>query len=198
MAPCFVPRWLRAPLPLGLVVLLAACGHVPLMSMVTLSRIDFATTDPALLRAAIKLPQVIEPRLNGAALRVAVKLADGRDMAQDFELSETMDERDVLVLHAELDPGTHVFAYRIDPGELEKLKVFRRTVLAQKYEQNAGLEISIKPDACRAGALPPGPLLMTTYIKTSETNRYVTLARDVDLRTLAAGRDAAVAIPACH
>jgi hypothetical protein len=39
---------------------------------------------------------------------------------------------------------------------------------------------------------------MTTYIKTSETNRYVTLARDVDLRTLAAGRDTAAAIPACR
>jgi hypothetical protein len=45
--------------------------------------------------------------------------------------------------------------------------------------------------------LPPGPLLMTTYIKTSETSRYVTLARDTDLRTLAAGREAAAAIPAC-
>jgi hypothetical protein len=29
---------------------------------------------------------------------------------------------------------------------------------------------------------------MTTCVKTSETNRYVTLARDVDLRPLAAGR----------
>jgi hypothetical protein len=44
--------------------------------------------------------------------------------------------------------------------------------LAQKQGQRAGLEISIKPDACRAGALPPGPVLMTTYLKTSETNRY--------------------------
>jgi hypothetical protein len=49
-----------------------------------------------------------------------------------------------------------------------------------------------------ADALPPGPLQMTTYIKTPETNRYVTLARDVDLRALAAGRDAAAAIPACR
>jgi hypothetical protein len=39
---------------------------------------------------------------------------------------------------------------------------------------------------------------MATYIKTSETNRCVTLARDVDLRTLAAGRDTAAAIPACR
>lgn len=197
MAAYSVPRCVRFNLVLGLALFLAACGHVPLMSMVALSRVDFATTDPALLRAAIKLPQVIEPRLNGATLRVAVKLADGRDMAQDFKLSETTDERDVLTLHAELDPGTHVFAYRTEPGEVERLKVFRRAVLAQKHEQKAGLEISIKPDACRAGALPPGPLLMTTYIKTSETNRYVTLARDVDLRRLAPGRDAAAAIPAC-
>lgn len=198
MAADCVPRCLRSTLPLGLALFLAACGHVPLMSMVTLAGVDFATTDPALLRAAIKLPQVIEPRPNGATLRVAVKLADGRDLAQDFKLSETADERDVLVLHAELDPGMRVFAYRIEPSELERLKVFRRTVLAQKHEQKVGLEISIKPEACRGGALPPGPLLMTTYIKTSETNRYVTLARDVDLRTLAPGRDAAAAIPACQ
>jgi hypothetical protein len=39
---------------------------------------------------------------------------------------------------------------------------------------------------------------MATYIKTSETNRYVILARDIDLRTLAPGRDAAAAIPACQ
>jgi len=71
-------------------------------------------------------------------------------------------------------------------------------VLAEKQGQRAGLEISIKRDACRAAALPPGPLLMTTYIKISETNRYVTLARDIDLRTLTAGRDAAAAIPACR
>ena len=46
------------------------------------------------------------------------------------------------------------------------------------------------------GELAPGPLLMTTSIKPPETNRYVTLARDIDLRTLAASRDAAAAIPA--
>jgi hypothetical protein len=103
-----VSRCARSAPLLGLALLLAACGHVPLMSMVALARIDFATTDPALLRAAIKLPQAIEPRLNGAALRVAVKLADGRDMAEDFKLSETTDERDVLALHAELDPGTRL------------------------------------------------------------------------------------------
>jgi len=43
-----------------------------------------------------------------------------------------------------------------------------------------------------------GPTLMTTYLKTSETNCYVALARDVDLRTLAAGKDVAAEIPPCR
>jgi hypothetical protein len=48
------------------------------------------------------------------------------------------------------------------------------------------------PRRCAAARAGPDD----DYIKTSETNRYVTLARDVNLRTLAAGRDAA--IPACQ
>jgi hypothetical protein len=189
---------LRRVLPAVPALLLVSCGHVPLMSMVQLARIDFATTDPALLRAAIKLPRAIEPRLNGTALRVAVKLADGRELAEDFKLGETTDERDVLTLHSELEPDTHVVAYRVDPAEIDRLKAFRLAALTQKKAQKAGLTISIKPEACRASAVASGPVLMTTYILTSETGRYVALARDVDLRALAPGQDAVAAIPACR
>jgi len=181
----------------GLALLAAGCGHVPLTSMVQLARIDFATTDPALFRAAIKLPRSIEPRLHGTALRIAVTFADGREMAQDFKLAETTDEREVLALHAELAPGTHVFAYRIEPAEIERLKAFRRAVLAAKNDRKSGLAMSIRPEACRAGPVAPGPLPMTTYLRTSETGRYVTLARDLDLRSLAPGKDAVAEIPPC-
>ena len=33
---------------------------------------------------------------------------------------------------------------------------------------------AVRPGADTAGVLPPGPLLMTTSIRNSETNRYVT------------------------
>lgn len=36
-----------------------------------------------------------------------------------------------------------------------------------------------------------------TYQRTSETGRYVTLTRDVDLRTLEPDRDVAALIPSC-
>jgi hypothetical protein len=59
-------------------------------------------------------------------------------MAEDFKLSEITDERDVLALHAELDPGTRVFAYRIEPGELERVKAFRRTALRRSKGRGLG------------------------------------------------------------
>jgi hypothetical protein len=37
---------------------------------------------------------------------------------------------------------------------------------------------------------------MTTYLRTAETGRYVPLARDLDLRTIA--RDLVDAIPPCR
>ena len=40
-------------------VTLNGCGHVPVTSMLRLARIDFANTDPARLRAAVKLPRII-------------------------------------------------------------------------------------------------------------------------------------------
>ncbi len=50
----------------GLVVVaaalvLAACGHMPVTSMIKLARVDFAKTDPEQVRAAVKLPRTVRP-----------------------------------------------------------------------------------------------------------------------------------------
>src|SRR5437868_6210959 len=97
--------WLPLTALLGVAFLaLAGCGHMPLTSMVQLARIDFTSTDPAALRAAVKLPRAV--RLQSAALRITVKIASGYEEAADFVLREVSDPNDVLALHAELDPDT--------------------------------------------------------------------------------------------
>jgi hypothetical protein len=50
----------------------------------------------------------------------------------------------------------------------------------------------------RTASLPDLPVLFSTYLKTAETGGYVTLARDVDLRTLARDDDIAAKIPECR
>ena len=75
------------------------------------------------------------------------------------------------------------------------------TTLKRKQAERGGrggaLTIAVRPDACRTGALPAGPVRATTYLRTGETGGYVPLARDVDLRTVMAGRDVVAEIPAC-
>jgi hypothetical protein len=180
---------------------LAGCTTMPVTSMVKLARVDLSSTDPALLRAAIKLPNGLRIRPHGNALRITVRLRNGEEETQDFALQPATDPSEHAALRAERDAGTHVAAYRIDPAELARVTAFRdRLKSRQQATGGSGgtLTISVRPQACRAGALPDGAILFTTYLRTQETNSYVPLARDLDLRGLAPSQDIATLIPPCE
>ena len=79
-------------LPLGslavLGFLLAGCGHMPVTSMIKLAQIDFTSTDPALWRAAVKLPQTLQPRTQAMVLRISVRASNGQELKQEFALQD--------------------------------------------------------------------------------------------------------------
>ena len=156
---------------------------MPVTSMVKLARVDFAATEPAALRAAVKLPRAIRPRPQGVTLRIGVRLASGHEAFQDFLLREASDAGEMAALKDEFDADTHVFAFRLDPAETQRLV--------------GALSIAVRPDACRTGELPAGPVHFTTYLRTAETGGYLPLARDLDLRTVVTGRDVAAELPLC-
>jgi hypothetical protein len=176
------------------------CGHMPVSSMLTLARVDFAATDPAELRAAIKLPRLIRPQPQGVSLRIAVKLASGEEEVRDFTLREIADAQDARARAPEPDADTHVFAYRLEAMEVTRLVAFR-DALKSKQAASGGrggtLTISIRPQGCRSGELPRGPILFTTYLRSAETGGYVALTRDVDLRTIDPKQDLAATMPPC-
>jgi hypothetical protein len=181
-------------------LVLAGCGHMPVTSMVKLARVDFVATDPAGLRAAVKLPRTIRPLRDQVRLRVAVKLASGKEDSQDFRLAEVSDPADLLSLRGEIDGGTHLFAYRLDPAEATRLGAFREALKKQQTTntgRGGSLTISIATGACRSGELSDGPVLLTTYLRTAETSGYVPLARDVDMRSFAREHDALAELPVC-
>ena len=194
-------RFLLRPL-LGVLMMLAiaGCSHMLVTSMVKLARIDFETTDPAQLRAAIKLPRALRPRPNGVVLRLAVQVGRAPEEARDFMLHELPEPAE---LTHEAGADSHIFAYRIDDSDLARLMAFRneliaRKVAAQSSGQKGSISISVRPQACKAGGLPDGPVYFTTYLRTAETKDYVPLARDVDLRSIVPDPAAAVAaIPRC-
>ena len=189
-------RFLLHCLPRILLMLaMAGCSHMPVTSMVKLARVDFETSDPVQLRAAIKLPRTLRPRPNGVALRIAVQVGRAPEEARDFILRE-MPEPAELTREASAD--SHIFAYRIDDSDLARLAAFRTELIAKKSSgQKGSISISVRPQACKAGELADGPVYFTTYLRTAETKDYVALARDVDLRSIVPDPAAVAGIPRC-
>jgi hypothetical protein len=94
---------------------------MPVTSMVKLARVDFETSDPAQLRAAIKLPRTLRPQPNGVALRIAVQVGRAPEEARDFMLRELPEPAE---LTREAGAGSHIFAYRIDDADLAAWQPF--------------------------------------------------------------------------
>lgn len=186
-------------LPRSLVIMLSVavtgCSHMPVTSMVKLARVDFETSDPAQLRAAIKLPRTLRAQPKGVALRIAVQVGRGPEEARDFMLREIPEPAE---LTREADAGSHIFAYRIDDADLARLAAFRADLIARKSSgQKGSISISVRPQACKVGELPNGAIYFSTYLRTAETKDYVTLARDVDLRSIVSNAAVVAEIPRC-
>ena len=194
-------RLLRAGFGLLLATALDGCTTMPVTSMVQLARTDLASTDPAQLRAAVKIPAALRLRPQGNALRIVVKLRNGEEEANEFALQAVTDPHEQGSLQAERDANTTIAAYRIDPAELPKLIAFRDHLKSRQQAtggRGGTITITVRPQACRTGALPDGAIPFTTYLRTQETGGYVPLARDVDLRGLIPSANVSTLIPPCE
>jgi hypothetical protein len=181
---------------LAVYLLLFGCGHVPLTSLVKLSRINFETSDPAQLRAAVKLPLALRPLPRGVVLRIVARSGDSQEETRDFVLHELPEPAELV---PETSSDTRVYAYRLEDADLARLTAFRSELMARKSVGRGGaVSISVQPRACKTAELPDGPVCFTAYLRTAETIDYVTLARDVDLRSLAPGRAVIDEISRCE
>ncbi|MBI3436211.1 MAG: hypothetical protein HY056_14250 [Proteobacteria bacterium] len=171
---------------------------MPVTSMVRLARVDFATTDPAALRAAVKVPVALRLHRDGVHLRIKVKVDGEKESASDFQLREETDSAAAESLKNERGPKVRIMTFRFEPSELARLAAFRADILQRKRKGGGSLQISIEPRMCRIDELPAGPVRFTTFLRTAETGEFIALARDVDLRALDPKRDIAAAIPACE
>src|SRR4029453_161913 len=114
---------------------ISGCSHMPVTSMVKLARIDFETSDPAQLRAAIKLPRPLRPRPNGVALRIAVQVGRAPEEARDFMLRELPEPAE---LSREAGAGSPIFAHPIQHADLARLAAFRAELIAKKSTGQKG------------------------------------------------------------
>jgi hypothetical protein len=182
--------------------LAGACGHVPLTSLPKLSKIDIRTTQLTELRAGISLPADIRPLPGGITMTVIALPKDGGRHERKVILEEVRDAGELAKLPAVAAPGRRFTVFRLSNGDAARISAFREEMfVGSQNSGNRGSLALMAEKACRLGDLSGKPIQMTSYLKTSETQDYVLLTRDVDLRE--AVRDAdpkvdlAAAIPPC-
>ncbi len=182
---------LQLSLALVAALLAAACGHIPVSTMVRLRSFDLSTVDPLALRVAVRVPDALAPRPDGVKLVVASRIADEPPRREAFVLKPALEAAELAQLDAFAAKGAAIAAYRLDPADAPRVKALQAEGVKAKVEhpgRNA-FTISIGAEACRRTPLPDGPLLLTTYLRPDEQTGYLVFLKDIDLRQEASATD---------
>jgi hypothetical protein len=164
--------------------MLSACTSIPLGSMYRLSRIDFMTTDLARFRFALTIPNELRPQPGGVHMDLAYQQGEKPEEKRVVKLAESTSPPDFVGLPAS-PTGTKIYVYQLPPSEVITLNKIRSDALIAKAKKQKGslnMGIAAK-EFCANTAIPKSPLLVTTYVLSSENNEYVMLTRDIDLRS---------------
>lgn len=169
----------RLLLPSVLAATLAACGHVPVRSLLAMSRIDFATTDLPALRAALRIPGGYQARANRMVVEV---VQEGRPaIREEFALERLTSAAELSLLGSERRAGTEIIAYRLPDAAIATFTALREKAAEARAEKRKGsLMLKLEPDFCYVSEPPKDSLVFSTYLRTSETRTYVPVLIDLD------------------
>lgn len=197
MAIC---SWLFRGAMIVAAVVAGGCASVPLTTIAKLWAFEFDSADPAVLRAAVRIPASLAPRPGGVVLTV-VTWQDGETARHQhpFILEEAVEPGEAAPLASYRRTGDRIAVYRVSAADV----VVMRRLLADHREKKRtssarqSSTIDIKADACRVGALPEGPILSSTFLKLDERDGYLPLLVDLDLRQEIGAAEFAKAVPPC-
>ena len=170
---------------LVLVMALSGCATIPLASIAALSSIKLETTDLAVFRVAMRLPDALRPLSDSVRLETVTRIDGLAEKAEQFELVAVADPTELAELGERIYPGYSVHVFALSPEGRKGLEAVRQAIAeAQAGGKPGALSLSIAlKDFCTVSRLPDGPLYFTTLIKTSETGHFVVFNNRVDMRS---------------
>jgi hypothetical protein len=183
----------------ALALCLSSCGAVPLTSLPSLARIDPRTTDFSVMMVALAAPRSIEAVAGSVLVEFKSRVDDVPEQTETFMLTRTTAAVDLTDMVGTLRESESLSVYSLPPEESFRLTAARDRLIAERaagHKVTASIGVTAR-SFCQAGGVPAGDLLVTTYLRTSETRRFVPLVRDFDLISqpdLAAGLRT---LPAC-
>ena len=175
------------------VLCVGACSHVPVSSLPQLATLDLETADLTVLRAAVRAPKEIAPVPGGAFVVMSYwrQGEEARKTVVQATLEVETDPKALAALKDEERAGMRITVFRLTDEGRRKLEAARSAALALKSDElakgrRASGSLAVSAEGCVRGALPAGPLLLSTYLRLKPGGNFVTLIQDIDLRGLLA------------
>ncbi|MET1413164.1 hypothetical protein ABVF61_12895 [Roseibium sp. HPY-6] len=158
--------------------LLASCSTLTPTSLYKLSRFDPLAAAPEDLGIAVRSPEQLAVRENGATLTIKTDTLE-----EVFVLQSTLAAPEGLAPTT----GTHLETFTIKPSDYERLRQVQADVRKLKSEndgKDVGGSLGVHADACRRGELPDGTLSLKVYMRTGAADAFFPLTRTIDLREI--------------
>jgi hypothetical protein len=163
---------------------LTACASVPFSSLPQLLRIDFMTTDFSRMRLALVAPadlQILEPP---SYIVFITKFDSKPEKTEEHPLQTVTAARDVASISFETPNGSSRYIFSLSPEATTRLESIRTEARERKKRGEKGsLSIELRGNYCLRNKLPSGPVLTSTYVLTSETQTWVPLLRNFNMRS---------------
>lgn len=179
-------------------LLLSACTAIPVKTLYKLATTDPMSVDPKVIRTAARMPDWIEPRVNGAKLEITAQTESAEPSKETFILQAVplvLEQKD---LELEAKPGFNIYVYRVNPADIPRLEAFRDSIKAKKA---AGIKIKgsmgASVDACYKGELREGEILVSNYLRLEAESGYLPVVVDYNLRKELDGKNLAELLPPC-
>lgn len=187
-------RAATAVMALLLTVWSGGCSHVPLTTVYKLAMFDPIEADPAVMRAALRYPNALALRKDGARLTLTLQAAAG----------EKAPRRHEFTLVAANGPGDHEprLRYHRDGDVVEVMRLSDADVATVRKLQaephgRTGGRLEISAAACHRSGLPAGPILTSTFLRLALADGYMTVLEDFDLRHELSAEKLATEVPPC-
>ena len=183
----------------ALAICLFSCSAVPLTSLPSLARINPRTTDFSVMMVALAAPRSIRAIEGSVQVEFKSRIDDEPERTDTFGLTLATAPVDLTDMVGTLREGDSLTVYALSPEDAFRLNNARDRLIA---ERAAGHKVKgsigvIARSFCQAGGAPVGDLLVTTYLRTSETRNFVPLVRDFDLASQPELAASLRTLPAC-
>ncbi|MEE9375938.1 MAG: hypothetical protein V3V04_06350 [Rhizobiaceae bacterium] len=182
VAPTTKPRLVNLAWVIFTMLFVLSCGHTPVTSLYKLSKISPETTDLRKLRVAVQIPKTFQTTPKGVRLNLALVASKSAPTFNERFLLEQIKTTEGKRLKSSYAHGKrHFYIFKLAKTDIPRFERFRKIQAGGNGIKKRKGNMTIAAHVCRTTDVIPDQIILSTFLKTSETKEFVPLILHADI-----------------